>query len=368
MTRVGSTPYLQSRFRAVLEISGLAEGAWSVLEERAVEDSWDDWYAFYSEWRDAGVEALRISVRSVGPTGLEQYVKSSAAGIESLRAGLLIVGTESRVRRFIEGEVSLDVKNNVSVVVSVELEMAMLAGNYDIEPVVVVKSDLVDPRNGVAVTTGTVVGSSHSLRLKPTVRGGLLEDLFEFEWVKFGERGDLGVEDGDLFDLVLEGPNGRPTVYLNEIDEYSSFRGIMERPNPPSGRPSKEVKVRRALDSVIAAKVLEAAGAVVVNRIREIAAQRRMEDPEECEFGDIFEELTEVERSVIEGYIELFSRGWADDSPHSFCSDMATLSPADLKRHLESVMPRQIRRAMGAQDAVQNMLDLVDLARPGGLQ
>lgn len=367
MTRAGSTPFLQSRFQAGLKVLGRTSsgGSWQVLEEGLDDDSRGDWYVFYGSWRESGIEQIKVEVRSIGPTGLEPYVKNSEE--ESiLEAGLLIIGTESRERKFIPGSLSFDKKKKeLAVVLSEEFDVTMLTGNYEIEPVIVVKTDVQDPKKFFLVTTGTIVGFSQALRLKPSVSQGLLEDLFDFVWLKFSEVDNREVEDGDLFDLDIEGRNGRPVVYLNEIDEYSSFRGVMERPNPPAGNPSKEVKVRRALDSFIAAEILEAAGAVIVNSIREVAAHRRAEDPEGTDFSDIYDELTENEKQIIGGYIELFSRDGADESPYSFCEDMATLASQELKKHLESIMPRQIRRAMGAQDAVQNMLDLADLARPG---
>ena len=367
MTREGSTPFLQSPFRASIKVLGRTSsgGSWQVLEDGRDNDSQGDWYVFYGSWRESGIEQIKVEVRSFGLTGLEPYVKNNKE-VSILEAGLLIIGTESRERKFIPGSLSFDKKKKELVVLlSEEFDVTMLAGNYEIEPVIVVKTDVLDPRKNFLVTAGTVVGFSQALRLKPSESLGLLEDLFDFVWLKFSEVDNREVVDGDLFDLDIEGRAGRPVVYLNEVDEYSSFRGVMERSNPATGKPSKEVKVRRALDSFIAAAILEAAGAVIVNRIREVAALRWAEDPAGPDFSDIFDELTENEKQIIDGYIELFSRGGADESSYSFCEDMATLPSQELKKHLESVMPRQIRRAMGAQDAVQNMLDLADLSRPG---
>ncbi len=357
MTRRGATPYLQRQFTstlAVLRSSSDDLDDWVEVETRQGDATWDDWDFNYLPFQKSDVARLRISVESIGATGLEPYVGSGLDVAAVLRCGLLLVATESRRREFVEGHLMVDASDGRLIVrCQADFVVSDLAGVYKLEPVVVTAQDVTNPGGMLTIACGTIVGSTNRIVLKEPVERGLFGDLFEFTWKNFAEDPDL--EEGQLFDLVIGDGAPRPRIVLNE--NLPGFHKLMDVSDPERGRPSTPARIRRAVDTVIAGKVLEESGAMIVQRIRENITVVEAESAD-VEFDEIFELLPPQEREILEAYLGFFAVYPHNGSPGAFCSYIAELSSHGVAEYLTSVMPRQVRLGLDHESAVGNLVDL----------
>lgn len=355
MTRRGSTPFLQTVFKAALVVFAAKPGAvpdWEEIERKETAgDSWEDWRVYFGELREQGYDRVRLSVSSAGDTGLEAYLAGPGEG-EKLVFGFGIVSSDTRQRRFKAGEITPHSAGKFIASGSLDLDLAGLRGEVRVEPMIIAAADLPGPKGWLAVTKGTIVGTTHMIRLREFAPVGPLGDIFKYEWISFSEADK--VSPGEWFDIDLLAPGERPVLYLNE--DIQNFHHLMNVKDPTMGKPSAKVKSRRTMDSTLAVEVMTAALATVVHRIADIAAQRRLEDPNEDEFGSIFDELSTHEQTIAEGWRHLLGTGVDHRDGPSVCSEIGAMNSGDLLTHLSSVMPRRIRAQAGMESAAEHII------------
>lgn len=351
MTRRGSTPFFQSVFKSELVVCASKPGVvpeWEEVDRKATAgDSWEDWRVYYGELRDEGYDRLQLVVTSVGGTGLDAYMSGKDDGDE-LVFGFGVMSSHNRRRSFEKGIVTVHSGKCVATC-SLELPLVALHGEVNVEPMILAARDLPGPKNWIPVTKGTIVGTSNLIRLREVSTTGPLGDIFEFKWLSFSSADN--VSSGEWFDIDLLAPGDRPVLYLNE--DIENFHYLMNEKDQVSGQPSARVKSRRAMDSSLAVQVMTEALAAVAYRIAELASHRKLEDPNESEFGSIFDELSVHEQAIAEGWRHLLGASSEHRDGSSVCAEIGAMNSSDLLTHLSSVMPRRIRAQAGMETAAQ---------------
>jgi hypothetical protein len=351
VTRRGSTPYRQSAFKYSLHVWGsklLVGDDWEKIEARVSSDmSGEDWQFLYGDFLDQGYLRIRMTLTSIGKTGLETYLDSSPS--DSLAFGLLIVSNASRQRKFVAGNLLFD-PTNVEIVVtgSIDFLLSDFLGLTELEPVILAARDLSGSDGYISVTPGTILGSSNVIRLRDRGVSGPLGDIFEYQWVSFDD--DPSRSSGELFDIDLAAPGSRPILYLNE--DIENFHAVMNIPDNAAGKPSQRLRARRQLDSTLSAQVIVEALSTIMNRIVVLANERRIDDPAETEFGSIFDELSLHEQSIAEGWRHFLGTSDAHKDGYSVVQEISELNPNQVTAHLSSAMPRLVRSTVGIESAV----------------
>jgi len=351
VTRRGSTPYLQVAFKSSVHISGSKskmDDDWEKIESRESSDtSWEDWQFLYGDLLDQGFLRIRMSLTSSGKTGLEDYLEFSS--IDSVVFGFLLASNASRQRKFLGGTLLYDsTKDSIVASSSIDFSLPELLGVTEVEPVILAVRDLNGPEGWISVTAGTILGSSNAIRLRERGATGPLGDIFEYQWVSFDN--DPSRSTGELFDIDLLAPGSRPILYLNE--DIENFHAIMNTPDNATGMPSQRLKARRQLDSTLSAEVIVQALSTIMNRIVVMANERRIDDPNETEFGSIFDELSIHEQSIASGWRHLLGTSHEHKDGKSVVQEISEMNPDQVASHLSSAMPRCVRAVVGIESAI----------------
>ena len=361
MTRYGHTPYLQAIFNTTKCVYGsksLSQTDWEIVEvDGNNEVGSDDLGVYYEAINDQGFVRVKIVVESTGQMGIEDYLARNESN-EIFSAGLVALGTTSRIRRYHNGQIVFNSSENLLKFNSeLTLLVGDLMGTVQLEPVVIAKIDLVDPSNGLKVLPGTVLATSGSVVLKNKPLENKFGDLFRYEWIEFA--GNENYKKEELFDIDFE--SVPPRILLNK--SVQNFHFVMDKEDNERGIQPKSVRARRSLDTEISASVLHACGASVISKIRTKAAVMREDDPEADEFGDIFDSLTSNEQSFIKGFRTLLSMNIELDSNSQFCDQISKASESAIGEHLASRMLRNIQRFVGRENGVLDLLDLAGFPR-----
>jgi hypothetical protein len=361
MTRYGHTPYLQAIFKSSASVYGsksLTQANWDLIEvEGNNEVGSDDLGIYYETIYEQGFVRVKVVVESVGQVGIEEYLKhNESSGIFS--AGLVALGTTSRVRRYFNGQVDFDSAEEILKFKSeVTLSVEDLMGTLQLEPVVIAKIDLIDPLKGLSVLPGTVLASSGSVVLKDKPLENKFGDLFRYEWINFSETENY--KNDELFDIDFV--SVPPRILLNK--GIQNFHFVMDRDDNERGIQPKPVRSRRVLDTEISASVLQACGASVISRIRSKAAVMREDDPQVDEFGDIYDSLTANEQSFIQGFRTLLTMDVELENNYQFCDQISKASESAINEHLTSRMLRNIQRYVDGENGLMDLLDLAGFPR-----
>ncbi len=354
MTRRGSTPFLQTVFESELVVHASKSGIgqqWEEVDRKSTEGaSWEDWQVYFGEIRDNGYDQLRLVVTSKGDIGLDEYRSSEGNG-EELVFGFAVVSSQNRRRYFEMGSITLQ-SGQYFASCTLDLKLNEIHGEVLVEPMILAAKDLPGPKKWIPVTKGTIVGTSNLIRLREVSTTGPFGDIFEFKWLSFSSADN--VSSGEWFDIDLLYPGDRPVLYLNE--DIENFHYLMNMKDQVMGKPSAKVKSRRAMDSSLAVQVMTEALAAVAHRIAELASQRRLEDPNESEFGSIFDELSVHEQTIVEGWRHLLGTSSEHKNGSSVCAEIGAMNSSDLLMHLSSVMPRRIRAQAEMETAAQYII------------
>mgnify|MGYP000244356114 CR=1 FL=1 len=216
MTRYGHTPYLQAIFKSSACVYGSkssTQANWDLIEvEGNNEVGSDDLGIYYETIYEQGFVRVKVVVESVGQLGIEEYLKHNESS-DIFSAGLVALGTTSRVRRYFNGQVDFDSAEKILKFKSeVTLSVSDLMGTLQLEPVVIAKIDLIDPLNGLGVLPGTVLATSGSVVLKDKPLENKFGDLFRYEWINFSETENYKKD--ELFDIVFV--SVPPRILLNK--------------------------------------------------------------------------------------------------------------------------------------------------------
>jgi hypothetical protein len=357
MTRRGNTPFLQATFKSVLIVYAAKPDPGAEWEEvgrkAAGDDSWDDWRFVYGDLVGQGYERVRLSVASSGPTGLEPYLVSSSDD-SGLVFGFLVVSSEIRRREFVRADLMHDQSGKVMIASgNVDFALSELRGEVLVEPMVVASSFLKGAKGWEGVDAGTILGTTNLVRLREHASLGFLGDIFEFTWISFGADTDRSA--GEMFDIDLLAPGDRPVLYLNE--DIENFHNLLNEQDKPTGRPTAKVKSRRAMDVTLAVQIVTQCLAAIAQRISFIASLRRLEDPEDTDFGSIFDELTTHERTIAEGWRHLLGVRHDHKNGESVCAEIASLGDLALLSHISGAMPRYVRAQVDVESAATYIID-----------
>lgn len=362
MTRYGSTPYLQSVFTTNTSISASktrspSNGA--PFEPIPSADlGLEDGKFYYADLKKEGFLWIKLVFESVGKLGIEEYLNTKKPKLEELKAGVLAIGSTSRLRKCFNGVLSFNAKEEVfHVRTEVDLFLDDLFGVLTLEPVVVVAEEVSDPINFLKVTPGTIIASSKVTEVMESARELKFGDLFQFEWLEFAESESYETEETFDIDFVSEPPR----IILNE--SIKNFHHVLDRQDNPKGRQPKTVIARRNLDASIATGVLMVCGAAVISKIRAEAAIMREEDPSIDDFGEVFNALTNNEKQFIQGFRLLMSIEVDNDSNLRFCDEIAKASVLVIRGHLSSGMLKNIQRFVKTETSVYDVLELAGFER-----
>ena len=361
MTRYGHTPYLQEIFKSSACVYGsksLNQTDWDLIEVQGNNEvGSDDLGIFYETIHEQGFVRVKVVVESVGQLGIEDYLKHNESS-EIFSAGLVALGTTSRVRRYFNGQVNFDSSEEILKFKSeVTLSVEDLMGTLQLEPVVIAKIDLIDPLNGLSVLPGTVLASSGSVVLKDKPLENKFGDLFRYEWINFAESENYKKD--ELFDIDFV--SVPPRILLNK--GIQNFHFVMDREDNERGMQPKSVKSRRVLDTDISASVLHACGASVISRVRSKASVMKEDDPQADEFGDIYDSLTANEQSFIQGFRTLLTMDVELENNYQFCDQISKASESAINEHLTSRMLRNIQRYVDGENGLMDLLDLAGFPR-----
>lgn len=358
MTRRGSTPFLQEIFKSVLlvEVSkSVVDDSWEQYDLPATDQiSWEDWKFVADVLTADGFVRVRFTVVSEGKTGLEAYLSKSSNPKDVMAFGFIELSTHVRRRTFHKGHLQVASSGkSISARATFELNLNDVLGDLILEPVIVATSELAGPKGHVGVTTGTIIGTTNIIRIREKNPDGPLGDIFDYQWISFATSDHRAK--GELFDIDLFADGEKPVLYLNEDIEH--FHGIMNTPDNRSGKPSRKLLARRTLDSAVAVEVMTQCLATVLQKIASIAAERRIDDPEEDAFGSIFDELTVHEQSIVEGWRNLLGVTHGHDDGYSVCAEIGALSLSAITTHLSSSMPRWIRSQVEIESAATRIIN-----------
>lgn len=354
MTRRGVTPYLQSPFASSLTMYRRFENQieWENISElEQLESVWDQWSYHYQGEVERGVRFLKAVFESNGPTGLEPYVSDVLLVDDTLSAGVLVMNTATRTREFINGRVAIgDDGASLSIRTELVIDLWNLRGEHLVEPLILAKRNLVSPvGSAYQINQGTILGSSQRLRMVREKRETGLADLFEFEWVRFGEGN--AYSPGEEYAISMGDHLERPRVFLNESIE--NFHGLMDTPNQTAGRPSNRLKTRRILDTQLAVGILQTCGAHLVGRVWALSNGNGADRNDDV----AYEELSEIEAQVLTAYSNYFAPRGTSNDLQDLCMQIAALSDSAIREFVTSTMPRRIRRLLNSEGALQAILD-----------
>jgi hypothetical protein len=358
MTRIGSTPYLQSpgfKMELSASVSNSSDGPeWESVELTRSEGFYEELYRYqYKAALQEGKKRLRLAVSSMEATGIEDYMSVGGLNVSDLRFGILIVSTSSRVRKFEKGTIQYDAKEKkASINGEFIFNFEDLSGNFEIEPVIILMTETTCPLTNVKVRPGTVIASGASIILENTLKPDNFIDWFKFEWVNFDASPEFRAESRNDLDFELD----PPVIYLDE--DIANFHHIMNKSDNERGKQPKAVVARRAHDRSIAMDVLMRCVATVVENIREQVARRISEDPEFTEYDDIFDSLRPNERNFITYYPDIFAVRSGAIEPRELCSELARASQSTIFQRLTKTIPRNINCKLGASDVVKAVQEL----------
>ena len=358
MTRIGSTPYLQSLgFKMELSafVSNSSDGPeWESVELNRSEGYYEELYRYqYKAALQEGKKRFRLAISSIEAIGIEDYMRVGGLNASDLRFGILIVSTSSRVRKFEKGAIQYDAKEKrASINGEFIFDFEDLSGNFEIEPVIILTTETTCPLTNVKVRPGTVIASGASIILENALKHDNLKDWFKFEWVNFDASPEFRANSRNDLDFELD----PPVIYLDE--DIANFHHIMNKSDNERGKQPKAVVARRAHDRSIAMDVLMRCAATVVEHIREQVAKRISEDPEFDEYDDIFDSLRQNERDFITYYPDIFADRSGVIKPRELCSDLAKASQSIIFQKLTKTMPRNINCKLGASEVVKDIQEL----------
>jgi len=211
-----------------------------------------------------GLEALRVSFELKIDTSPYRDAYSEAKILEDVGFGVRLWNKASRRRELRSGALAHrpqkgKTKGQLTATCVFELPMAEFAGEINLQPIFYVKAESVfDRKTSQAVSVGSVLGWS-----MPTVvvlersRKGL-STMFEFRWVKFSEKSDIGLDDKDLYHLAWE---PRPLIYLNQDVEF--FETVLMS----EAKTGKAARLRNSLEVLIAHQILMSCLSVAVSEL-----------------------------------------------------------------------------------------------------
>lgn len=358
MTRKGFTPFFQSNFETVLDIlvTHKASPQQWIHRSSITSDITEDKRVLYGELTAEGFSSIRFEIKSIDFTGLEEYYVTNGENLDDFRFGVIELSTGSRRRKFHPGLLQFDIgAKKIDATWTIDFSLENLPSEFTLEPVFVAKTDLIDPRSKIAVTSGTILGSSSLIRIMEKRAENLLGDLFVYEWKSFEK--DDNLDSGELCDVDFEAEP--PIILLNE--DLQGLHYTLDQRDNPKGIQPKKIRARRAIDTQIAVDVLATCGASIVIHIQKEASFRREEDPETEYFGDIFDSLSDNERVLLNGFSHLFCISDEILDGEELCHEIATVSDLTLREHLVSGMPRKIRKHMGAELGIAEILTLAEI-------
>jgi len=283
-----------------------------------------------------GLETLRVSFELKIDTSLYREAYSEAKIREDVGFGVRLWNKASRRRELRSGVLTHrpqkgKTKGQLTATCVFELPMAEFAGEIDLQPILYVKADSIfDRKTSQAVNFGSVLGWA-----MPTVvvlersRKGL-STMFEFRWVKFSEKRDLGLDDRDLYHLVWE---PRPLIYLNQDVDF--FETVLMS----EAKTGNAARLRNTLEVLIAHQILTSCLSVAVSELLRL----HREDPSSSA-DDLIGGLRPHDRSIF--------REW--------CRALDPIGGAG--REIQEIVEAII--AQGEQQAVLNFTD----SFPGLLQ
>jgi len=283
-----------------------------------------------------GLETLRVSFELKLDTSPYRESYSEAKILEDIGFGVRLWNKASRRRELRPGNLSHrpqrgKIKGQLTATCVFELPLAEFAGEIDLQPIIYVKADSIfDRKTSQAVNFGSVLGWA-----MPTVvvlersRKGL-STMFEFRWVKFSEKMELGLDDKDLYHLVWE---PRPLIYLNQDVEF--FETVLMS----EAKIGKAARLRNILEVLIAHQILMSCLSVVISELFRL----HREDPSSSA-DDLIGGLKPHDQSIF--------REW--------CRDLDPVGGAN--REIQEIVEAIL--AQGEQQAVLNFTD----SFPGLLQ
>lgn len=276
-----------------------------------------------------GLETLRVSFELKIDTSLYREAYSEMKILEDVGFGVRLWNKASRRRELRSGALTHrpqkgKIKGQLTASCVFELPMAEFAGEIDLQPIFYVKADSVfDRRTSQAVNFGSVLGWA-----MPTVvvlersRKGL-STMFEFKWVKFSEKKDLGLDDKDLYHLVWE---PRPLIYLNQDVEY--FETVLMS----EAKIGKAARLRNSLEILIAHQILMSCLSVAISELFRLHREDLSSSAD-----DLIGALRPHDQSIL--------REW--------CQDLDPAGGAD--REIQEIVEAII--AQGEQQAILNFTD-----------
>ena len=342
-------------------------GKWRSKDEvgKDAERVWGDRKIDLSTLDEVDAIELKFTVTVSADLYLKAY--SINAITDDVEYGIRIRNSGSRSRRFKRGTVAFRKStgkagnNLLTGEVLIELNLREFAGEIELEPIFIAKKKMHDRRMStskfsVVTQRGTILGWADPtvVILERSLRG--LSSLFDFEWVPFSERPDLGLRDSEYFAIKWD---SRPVIFLNQ--DVENLETVMTS----TSKRGTVANARNALDTAIAQQAISVALSASI-----LAAREMKNASENLSDEDVLDSLNPQDRMVLRAWLHV-----ADPDANSEKTPVSEslarileMSDVDLQRCLVETMPKNLQVSMGSRSSSEQLLTLVGRTQSDGGQ
>ena len=268
----------------------------------------------------------------------------------------------SRSRKFKRGSTSFKksgAKNQLIGEVAIELNLREFAGEVELEPIFISKNVLHDRRMSNAklsidIQRGTILGWADPtvVVLERSLKG--LSSLFDFVWVSFSERSDLGLRDTEYFAIKWD---ARPIIYLNQ--DVENLLTVMTS----VAKTGAVANARNALDSAIAQQAISVALSASI-----LAAREMKKANEDISDEEVLESLNPQDKMVLRSWLHVADPdATGERTPvKESLTRILEKSESELQCCLVEDMPKNLQVAMGSKESSEQLLKLVGKSKSDG--
>jgi hypothetical protein len=342
-------------------------GKWRTKEEvgKDADRVWGDLKIDLSSLDEVDAIELKFTVT----TNADSY--KTAYSIDKIKEdvefGIRVRNSGSRSRRFKKGSTTLKTgtgkagKNVLIGEVVIELNLREFAGEIELEPIFVSKKAMHDRKMSttkfsVDTQRGTILGWADPtvVILERALRG--LSSLFDFEWVQFSQRSDLGLRDSEYFAIKWD---SRPIIYLNQDVEN------LETVLTSTSKRGAVANARNSLDAAIAQQAISVALSASILAAREMKyANENLSDE------DVLDSLNPQDRMVLRAWLHAVDPDASGEKTPvaDSLSRILEMSDLDLQRCLVETMPKNLQVSMGSKNSSEQLLTLVGRSQNNGDQ
>lgn len=211
-----------------------------------------------------GLESLRINFDLKIDTTKYRASYSEKNILADIGFGVRLWNKASRRREWRAGSLTHrpqkgKTKGQLTASCFFELPMVDFSGEIDLQPILYVKSaSIFDRKFSLKVEFGSIIGwSLLTVVVLERSRKGL-STMFEFKWIKFSEKPDLGLNEKDLYHLVWE---PRPFIYLNQ--DVGFFETVLMS----EAKIGRAARLRNMLEILIAHQILMSCLSVAISEL-----------------------------------------------------------------------------------------------------